>query len=120
MFSVKTECMIESCRQLERQYHEYGQISYELENAIRKLSNLSSLEDLIQRLRAEQSEMTLQQDILWQMAKGLDMISVDYMRCENRIYDNCEQNIVHYIRMEVTSTSFEMMAGMLDKLPFYY
>lgn len=118
MFSVKLDRMCDSCVQLERQMSEMNQLNMDLEYAIRGLSSLSGMDDLMARLRTQKSFMEMEQISLRQMMQGLDKITIDYASCENRICDNSEQSVIRYVRREIGTNDFGKISGILGTMSF--
>ncbi len=115
MFSVKLDQMIDDCGQLGKQNNEYGQLIVELETAINSLSSLSYMDDIIMRLKTQKSAMDGQHMIMRQMTQALDKTAGIYISCENKICDNGEQSVVHFVRKEVVSTSLKNIYDVLQE-----
>lgn len=118
MFSVRLDRMCDDCVQLERQMSELNQLNMDLEYAIRALSSLSGMDDLIARLRTQKSCMEAEHIHLGQMAQGLDKIILDYTSCENRICDNGEQSVIRYVRRDIGTNDFGRISGILGTITF--
>lgn len=113
MFSIRIEQVIQECNHLEKQVSELSGQMAELEQAIRELRSLSCMEEPIDRLEHQYSEMEYQHTVLRQMMRGLNIIILDYRNCENRICDNGEQNAALYTRLEIDVNDFSDISNIL-------
>ena len=118
MFSIKTNPIIDSCTCLESQAVTLKQLNIDLENIIRNLGSLSSLEEQIDRLKNQKKNLEEEQIILWQMAQGLDKTVFYYIHCENRICDNAEEGTVRFARKEAGVSQFHNIIPFLEAITF--
>lgn len=96
MFSIRTNQTTEEYSALERQTRGLFDQIAELEQVVRELQRLSGMGDVIERLRAQRSEMEQEAEAMDQMTQALGRIALDYQSCENRICDNGEQSTILY------------------------
>lgn len=118
MFSVNIERMADGCVQLERLASETDQLHMELEAAIRALRSLSNLDEQINRLKTQKSQLEAEQTGLKHMMLGLDKITLDYISCENRICDYGEQSVIRYGRREIGISDLGEISNILGTIPF--
>lgn len=116
MFSVIISQVMQECDQLERQANKLSEQTVELKQVIRELSNLSGMDEVIVKLRAQNTEMDSERSVLGQMASGLGQAVSDYMHCENRICDAVEQNVILYAQEEIKRNDFSNITNILNKM----
>lgn len=116
MFYMNKDQMIGACSQMERLHHEYGEWSIELEGVIRALDSMESAREMADVMRAYQSRMEEQQEMLRKMARGLDKIIVRYQDCERRICNYGEQEIMRYPVRDAAVVDLNGLRKMLDSM----
>lgn len=116
MFYVNSSQMIEACFCMERMHHKYSQWSMELEEAVMMLDAMDSTREMAAGLRAQGNRIEEQQEMLRQMARGLDKIVVCYQDCERRLCDDMEQEIMTYPVRNAVAVDLNGLRDMLDSM----
>lgn len=116
MFYINSGQMIEACVCMERMHHKYSQWSMELEETVMMLDGMDSARKMAAGLRAQRNRMEQQQEMLRQMARGLDKIVVRYQDCERRLCDDMEQEIMTYPVRDAAAVDLNGLRDMLDSM----
>lgn len=114
MFSIKVEHIFEECCQLEKMHNEYYQLCGELEDAVRILDSMASTRHMTEKLKDKAGIMEEQQEMLRQLALGLDSVSFCYRKCERWICDNCEQTVTAFPREDAGTTDLNRLGELLN------
>lgn len=116
MFSIKIERVFEECYQLEKMHNEYYQLCGELEDAIRMLDSMASTRHMTEKLWRQVEIMDEQQEMMRQLALGLDSVSFCYRKCEKWICDNCEQTVAAFPREDAGTTDLNRLGELLNRI----
>lgn len=116
MFRIITNHAIEDCVQLERCVSQFAAENMEIEAAIRELSTLSGMEEVLLHLNGIYARMQEEADILRQMMQGLDRTVQCYVDFENRICGNAEQGTIRHVRRKVRMNDFSQILGLMEEI----
>ena len=114
MFSILINQAIQECAHIEKQAAGLSNQVIELEQAIKAIRSLSSMEEPVARLEKLRQEMESEQMGLHQMMWALNKTILNYLSCENRICDNGEQNVALYVRQEIGVNDFSDITKILS------
>jgi type II secretory pathway component GspD/PulD (secretin) len=104
------------CAGLETQVYDLKNQMCELENVVKSIKGLSGMDDVIERLEKQSSNLEQEYRQLNRMLQALNKILVYYSKCENRILDNGEQSVILYNRKKVGTNDFSGILNILNSI----
>jgi len=113
MFSINQIPIRDECNNLITETKKMYNLVSDVNDVISSLRTLTGLEGAISDLSRTRNNMLDEYDTIWQVTTVLEKTLTYYLRCEKDICNNCEENIVTYVRQKVMMNNFSGLESYL-------
>lgn len=92
MFSIMIHQLMQESGILSKQTTDISALKWELEQTAKELHCLSCMEEVVEKLKKNGSELEYEHMVMKQMTESLDEVILSGLNCEGRICNNIERN----------------------------